>query len=94
MRANACDYFLRPIYSMPLTLLGATLLTLCVVVSIPWLTKVYAQKKVIEVLEMSVKHYHDIANTYTEHGTPEELQSMIEDLEEVMEELQFLEKTD
>lgn len=94
MRAAACDYFLRLIYSMPLTALGATLLTLCVVVSIPWLTKVYAQKKVIEALDLSVKRYHDIANTYTEHGTPEELQSMIEDLEEVMEELQFLEKTD
>ena len=53
---------------MPLTLLGATLLTLCVVVSIPWLTKIYAQKKVIEALELSVKQYYDIANTYTEHG--------------------------
>lgn len=46
---------------MPLTLLGATL-TLCVVVSIPWLTKIYAQKKVIEALELSVTY------TYTEHG--------------------------
>jgi hypothetical protein len=35
--------------------------------------------------------FQSIANTYTENGTAEELQKVIEDLEEVMDELQMLE---
>jgi ABC-type transport system involved in cytochrome bd biosynthesis fused ATPase/permease subunit len=42
-----------------------------------------AKSKLCETLE----HFQAIANTYTENGTPEELQRLIEDLEELMEEL-------
>jgi hypothetical protein len=55
---------------------------------------VYAQKKVNESLRITLEQYHSIANSYTENGTPDELQAMIENLEEVMEELKFLEKCD
>ena len=66
----------------------------CLLVSVPWLTKVYAQKKVNESLQITLEQYRSIANSYTENGTPDELQVMIEDLEEVMEELKSLEKCD
>mgnify|MGYP004172947277 CR=1 FL=1 len=87
---GASNYFLRSHYTMWFYVLPC----LCLLVSIPWLTKVYAQKKVNESLRITLEQYRSIANSYTENGTPYELQAMIENLEEVMEELKFLEKCD
>jgi len=68
--------------------------SLCLVVSIPWLTKCYAERQLRLSLELTLKQFQDIAQAYTENGTPTELAQMIEDLEEVMEELKFLEKNE
>ena len=84
------NYFLRSHYTMWFYVLPC----FCLLVSIPWLTKVYAQQKVNESLRITLEQYRSIANSYTENGTPYELQAMIENLEEVMEELKFLEKCD
>ena len=70
------------------------ILSICVIVSIPLVTKRFAQFKLQQSIEITLRQFQDIANAYTENGTPEELASMIEDLEEVMEELKFLEKND
>ena len=74
------------------------ILSICVTVasiaSIPLVTKRFAQFKLQQSIEITLRQFQDIANAYTENGTPEELASMIEDLEEVMEELKFLEKND
>ena len=37
-------------------------------------------------------HYQDIANTYTTDGTPEALQKVIEELEGLMDELQYIQE--
>ena len=76
------------------TLLIAAITSLSALISIPWLTKVYAQQRVIWALKLTLERYRSIANSYTENGTPEELQRMIQNLEEVMEELKILEKCD
>ena len=55
----------------------------------------YAKRQVEHskrTVTIKLKQFQDVANTYTEHGTPEELQNMIEQLEEVMEEIKFLEQ--
>ena len=70
------------------------ILSICVIVSIPLVTKRFAQFKLQQSIEITLRQFQEIANAYTENGTPEELASMIEDLEEVMEELKFLEKND
>ena len=70
------------------------ILSICVIASIPLVTKRFAQFKLQQSIEITLRQFQDIANAYTENGTPEELASMIEDLEEVMEELKFLEKND
>ena len=45
-----------------------------------------------KIVNEKLLHFQSIANTYTDNGTPKELQKMIEDLEEVMEELKFLDQ--
>eukprot|EP01046_Picozoa_sp_COSAG06_P087110 COSAG06_NODE_33639_length_486_cov_12.173127_2_plen_55_part_00 len=42
------------------------------------------------LVKEQLDEFQSIANTYTENGTPSELQFMIESLEGVMEELQFI----
>ena len=43
------------------------------------------------IVQAKLREYETIANTYTKGGTPEELRTMIEGLEEMMDELQMLE---
>jgi hypothetical protein len=44
-----------------------------------------------EIVREKLRKYESIANTYTENGTPGELQALMEQLEEMMDELQMLE---
>ena len=41
-------------------------------------------------MRATIQQYNDIAATYTEHGTPDELQHMLEELHGLMEELNEL----
>ena len=41
-------------------------------------------------MRATIQQYKDIAATYTEHGTPDELQHMLEELQGLMEELNEL----
>ena len=43
------------------------------------------------IVQSKLREFETIANTYTENGTPDELQAMIESLEGMMDELQMLE---
>ena len=43
------------------------------------------------IVQAKLREYETIANTYTKGGTPEELRTMIEGLEGMMDELQMLE---
>ena len=43
------------------------------------------------IVQAKLRFFEAIANTYTENGTPEELRTMIEGLEEMVDELQMLE---
>ena len=48
-------------------------------------------KNSMAIVQSKLQFFEAIANTYTENGTPDELQAMIESLEEMMDELQMLE---
>ena len=48
-------------------------------------------KNSMAIVQAKLREFEAIANTYTENGTPDELQAMIEGLEEMMDELQMLE---
>ena len=48
-------------------------------------------KKAMVTVQAKLREFETIADTYTENGTPDELQAMIEGLEEMMDELQMLE---
>eukprot|EP01044_Picomonas_judraskeda_P001851 COSAG03_NODE_119_length_12315_cov_126.503847_2_plen_87_part_00 len=43
-----------------------------------------------EIVATKLAHFEAIANTYTIDGTPEALQDMIEQLEQMMEEVQYI----
>ena len=68
--------------------------SVCFVMSIPILTKWFAEFHVNRTRKLLLEQFQSIATSYTENGTPAELKQMIEDLEEIMEELKFLEKND
>ena len=58
-----------------------------------WFAKWYSKrciKQSMVLVKEQLDEFQSIANTYTENGTPTELQVMIESLEGVMEELQFI----
>ena len=44
-----------------------------------------------EIVEGKLREYETIAQQYTKNGTPEELQALMGQLEEMMDELQMLE---
>jgi len=70
------------------------IVSMCILACIPVLTKVYAEHETNKTRKLMLAQFLSIASNYTENGTPEELANMIETLEEVMEELKFLEKND
>jgi len=48
-------------------------------------------KNSMAIVQAKLREFEAIANTYTENGTPDELQAMIGNLEEMMDELQMFE---
>ena len=48
-------------------------------------------KNSMAIVQAKLREFEAIANTYTENGTPDELQAMIDNLEEMMDELQMFE---
>jgi len=59
----------------------------------PYLTKWYAKRRAqqsVQIVQGKLREFETIANTYTKNGTPRELQKLMEQLEEVMDELQFI----
>ena len=58
-----------------------------------WFINWYSQRCIkdsLVLVQSKLDEFESIAKTYTEGGTPFELQSVIENLEGVMEELQYL----
>jgi hypothetical protein len=71
-----------------------TAVGMMMIVAMPMMLKTYAKWQARHSVKSMLDKLYDfqsIANTYTENGTAEELQKVIEDLEEVMDELQMLE---
>ena len=67
----------------------------CAICSLPLLTKMFAEAQMKRTLQLTqLAQFQAIANSYTSNGTAEELQAAMESLEEVMEELKFLEHND
>ena len=48
-------------------------------------------KQSMEIVQGKLREYETIAQQYTKNGTPEELQALMGQLEEMMDELQMLE---
>ena len=46
------------------------ILSICVIVSIPLVTKRFAQFKLQQSIEITLRQFQEIANAYTENGTP------------------------
>ena len=58
------------------------------------LTDWYSKRRVNqskEIVEQKLREYETIAHQYTKNGTPDELQALMGQLEEMMDELQMLE---
>ena len=89
MRKN-CDILL----SISDKMWSFLIVSICILACIPVLTKVYAEHETNKTRKLMLAQFLSIASNYTENGTPEELANMIETLEEVMEELKFLEKNE
>ena len=59
----------------------------------PYLTKWYAKRRAqqsVQIVQGKLREFETIANTYTKNGTPQELRKLMGELEEVMDELQFI----
>lgn len=66
---------------------------LLAVIITPAATRWYARRRVkqsMEIVQSKLREFETIANTYTKNGTPDELQDLMENLEEMMDELQFI----
>ena len=65
-----------------------------VVVSItPFATRWYAKRRTqqsMDIVQRKLREFETIAGTYTKNGTPQELRKLMGELEEVMDELQFI----
>ena len=71
------------------TVLGLVSVSSLSVLFVNWYSR-RCIKQSMELVQSKLDEFESIAKTYTEHGTPIELQSVIENLEGVMEELQYL----
>ena len=59
----------------------------------PYLTKWYAKRRTTQsmrIVQEKLREFETIADMYTKDGTPQELRKLMEQLEEVMDELQFI----
>ena len=65
-----------------------------VVVSItPFATRWYAKRRTTQsmrIVQRKLREFETIAGMYTNNGTPQELAQMMGELEEIMDELQFI----
>ena len=70
------------------------LLSVILVVSItPLTTRWYAKRRVkqsMEIVQGKLREFETIADMYTKDGTPQELAKMMGELEEIRDELQFI----
>ena len=63
------------------------------VIITPAATRWYTGRRVkqsMEIVQSKLREFETIADTYTKNGTPDELQDLMENLEEMMDELQFI----
>ena len=67
---------------------------LCGAVSItPYLTQWYAKRRTqqsVDIVQRKLREFETIADMYTKNGTPQELRKLMGELEEIMDELQFI----
>ena len=59
----------------------------------PYLTQWYAKRRTqqsMEIVQRKLREFESIANVYTKDGTPQELKKLMGELEENMDELQFI----
>ena len=65
-----------------------------VVVSItPFATRWYAKRRTTQsmrIVQEKLREFETIADMYTKNGTPQELRKLMGELEEIMDELQFI----
>ena len=71
------------------TVLGLVSVSSLSVLFVNWYSRRCIKDSLV-LVQSKLDEFESIAKTYTEHGTPIELQSVIENLEGVMEELQYL----
>ena len=71
-------------------ILIAAILTISIT---PYLTQWYAKRRTqqsMEIVQRKLREFGSIANVYTKDGTPQELKKLMGELEENMDELQFI----
>ena len=74
------------------TLIGGVVL--CVAVSLtPFATQWYAKRRTqqsMDIVQRKLREFEIIVGMYTKDGTPQELKKLMGELEEIMDELQFI----
>ena len=70
------------------------LISAILVVSItPFATRWYAKRRTTQsmrIVQEKLREFETIADMYTKNGTPQELRKLMGELEEIMDELQFI----
>ena len=59
----------------------------------PFATRWYAKRRTqqsMDIVQRKLREFETIAGTYTKNGTPQELRKLMGELEEIMDELQFI----
>ena len=59
----------------------------------PLATRCYARRRAkqsMDIVQRKLREFETIAGTYTKNGTPQELRKLMGELEEIMDELQFI----
>ena len=59
----------------------------------PFATRWYAKRRTTQsmrIVQEKLREFETIAGTYTKNGTPQELRKLMGELEEIMDELQFI----
>ena len=59
----------------------------------PFATRWYAKRRTqqsVEIVQRKLREFETIADMYTKNGTPQELKKLMGELEEIMDELQFI----
>ena len=59
----------------------------------PFATRWYAKRRTTQsmrIVQEKLREFETIANMYTKNGTPQELRKLMGELEEIMDELQFI----